>query len=142
MDTSHIGPQTAGRPSPPPKRMNSEQEIEFTKAFGKLDEGTLITRVHPLLPCILQLPTESEFFINNLLVRIHFIIVMIRWTGLAPWEFDARQRLPLIVREALLDYYFFAPKMSESELEGRWVEAQRRERETRAWSAPAAPGEG
>jgi len=31
---------------------------------------------------------ESEFFIDNLLVRIHFIIVMIRWTGLAPWEFE------------------------------------------------------
>jgi len=27
---------------------------------------------------------EREFFIVNLLVRIHFIIVMIRWTGLAP----------------------------------------------------------
>ena len=31
---------------------------------------------------------EREFFIDNLLVRIHFIIAMIRWTGLAPWEFD------------------------------------------------------
>ena len=30
---------------------------------------------------------EREFFIDNLLVRIHFIIVMIEWTGLAPWEF-------------------------------------------------------
>ena len=29
---------------------------------------------------------EREFFIDNLLVRIHFIIVMIMWTGLAPWE--------------------------------------------------------
>jgi len=29
---------------------------------------------------------KREFFIDNLLVRIHFIIVMIRWTGLAPWE--------------------------------------------------------
>jgi len=29
---------------------------------------------------------ERKFFIDNLLVRIHFIIVMIRWTGLAPWE--------------------------------------------------------
>ena len=28
---------------------------------------------------------EREFFIDNLLVRIHFIIVMIRWAGLAPW---------------------------------------------------------
>ena len=31
---------------------------------------------------------EREFFIDNLMVRIHFIIVMIRWTGLAPWEFE------------------------------------------------------
>ena len=25
---------------------------------------------------------------GNLLVRIHFIIVMIRWTSLAPWDFE------------------------------------------------------
>ena len=25
---------------------------------------------------------------DNLLVRIHCIIVMIRWSGLAPWEFE------------------------------------------------------
>jgi len=31
---------------------------------------------------------EREFLIDNLLVRIHFIIVMIRWTGLAPWAFE------------------------------------------------------
>ena len=31
---------------------------------------------------------EREFFIDKLLVRIHLIIVMIRWTGLAPWEFE------------------------------------------------------
>ena len=31
---------------------------------------------------------EREFFIDNLLVRIHFIIVRIRWTGLAPWAFE------------------------------------------------------
>jgi len=31
---------------------------------------------------------ERKFFIDNLLVRIHFIIVMIRWTGLAPWKFE------------------------------------------------------
>ena len=29
---------------------------------------------------------EREFFIDNLLVRIHFIIMMIRWIGLAPWR--------------------------------------------------------
>ena len=33
-------------------------------------------------------PIEREFFTDNLLVRIHFIMVMIRWTGLAPWEFE------------------------------------------------------
>ena len=26
---------------------------------------------------------QREFFIDNLLVRTHFIVVMIRWTGLA-----------------------------------------------------------
>ena len=31
---------------------------------------------------------EKELFIDNLLVRIHFIIVMIGWTGLATWEFE------------------------------------------------------
>jgi len=29
-----------------------------------------------------------DFFIDNLLVRVHFIIVMVSWTGLAPWEFE------------------------------------------------------
>ena len=32
---------------------------------------------------------QMEFFIDNLLVRMHFIIVMIGWTGLAPWEFES-----------------------------------------------------
>jgi len=32
--------------------------------------------------------SEREFVIDDLLVRIHFIIVMIRWTGLAPWDFE------------------------------------------------------
>ena len=33
-------------------------------------------------------PKEAEFLIDNLLVRIHSIIEMIWWTGLAPWEFQ------------------------------------------------------
>jgi len=33
-------------------------------------------------------PAERELCIDNLPVRIHFIIVSIRWTGLAPWEFE------------------------------------------------------
>ena len=35
-----------------------------------------------------QTPQQGEFFIDKLLVRVHLIIVMIRWTGLAPWEFE------------------------------------------------------
>jgi len=31
---------------------------------------------------------KREPFIDNLLVRFHSIIVMIRWTGLAPWDFE------------------------------------------------------
>ena len=31
---------------------------------------------------------ERDLFIDNFLVRIHFIIEMIQWTGLAPWEFE------------------------------------------------------
>ena len=36
--------------------------------------------------CSLQ---EREFFIDNLLVRVHLIIEMIWWNGLAPWEFES-----------------------------------------------------
>ena len=32
--------------------------------------------------------SQVERVIDNLLVRIHFIIVLIRWTGLASWEFQ------------------------------------------------------
>jgi len=31
---------------------------------------------------------KREFFIDNLPLRNHFIIVMIRWSVLAPWEFE------------------------------------------------------
>jgi len=39
--------------------------------------------VHPR-----QKAREREFFFDNLLVRFHSSIVMIRWTGLASWEFE------------------------------------------------------
>ena len=39
-------------------------------------------------PGLLVSTREREFFIDNLLVRIHYIIVMFRWTGLAPWELE------------------------------------------------------
>ena len=39
-------------------------------------------------------PGGTELFIDNLLVQIHYIIVMIRWTGLAPWEFELLENDP------------------------------------------------
>ena len=33
--------------------------------------------------------TEREFFLDNLLVRIHLNRARIGWTGLAPWEFES-----------------------------------------------------
>jgi len=49
------------------------------------ERGTPVMQVLP--PCLERLRAR-KFCIDNLLVRIHFIIVMIRWTGLAPWEFE------------------------------------------------------
>jgi len=52
----------------------SDTKVYEPKVRARLGHGTL--------------PSQREFFIYNLLIRIHFIIVMIRWTGLAPWEFE------------------------------------------------------
>ena len=41
---------------------------------------------------------EREFFIDNLLVRIRFIIVMIRWTDLVPWDFECGYEVEQHVR--------------------------------------------
>ena len=35
-----------------------------------------------------HLHPEGNFFIDNLLVRMHFVVEIIWWTGLAPWEFQ------------------------------------------------------
>ena len=41
----------------------------------------------PAPPPAHRVGADREFLIDNLLVRVHCIIVMIQWTGLAPWEF-------------------------------------------------------
>ena len=40
-------------------------------------------------------PEQRPTALAALQVRIHFIIVMIRWTGLAPWEFESRFQVAL-----------------------------------------------
>ena len=49
----------------------------------------------PTLPTSPDTCRERELLIDILLVRIHYIIVMIKWTGLAPWEFELHRRPPL-----------------------------------------------
>jgi hypothetical protein len=34
--------------------------------------------------------TNKEFVVDNPLFRIHLTILTIKWTGLAPWEFEFR----------------------------------------------------
>jgi len=57
---------------------------------GMVPEGAsdLLGRVADPVPREDRHTCQREFFIDNLLVRIHFGIVMIRRTGLAPWEFE------------------------------------------------------
>ena len=66
----------------------------------------LITSAYSGRDCVKSLRSsytsrERQFFTDNLLVRIPFIIVMIRWTGLAPWEIEfpfragTARRLPI-----------------------------------------------
>ena len=50
-------------------------------ATSNIHPPLTFTNIYPQHP-------EREFFIDNRLVRTHFIIVMIRWTGLAAWEFE------------------------------------------------------
>ena len=78
-----------------PWSLGSLQETDL-----EADSGAIVKVLHrpeqdPRPGCRELVPREREFFIDNLLVRIHFIIVMIWWTGLAPWEScTGRSRIP------------------------------------------------
>jgi len=56
----------------------------FTEMCSGSEAGSYCQRRNHL--AYHHLHPERDSFIDNLLVRIHFIIVMIRWTGLAPRE--------------------------------------------------------
>ena len=55
--------------------------------------GVLLWARYPCTPLTpipgTPLQVKSEFFIDNLLVRVHVIIVMIKLTGLATREFES-----------------------------------------------------
>ena len=57
--------------------------VEGEGAWEKREESAVAT---PASLRICPPETEREFFVDKLLVRIHFVIMMIRWTGLAPLE--------------------------------------------------------
>ena len=59
---------------------NKEEEKTDRVVLVSLDERERLLARKPV--------REREFFIHKLLVRIHLVIVMIRWTGLAPWEIE------------------------------------------------------
>ena len=59
--------------------------------------------------------SKRELFIDNLLVRIHFIIEMIRWTSLAPWDFEFR--FPGSLTSTFLHRSNIAFRVAEMELE-------------------------
>ena len=46
------------------------------------------SRVQLRQPLTCGASAEKELFIDNLLVRVCFIIVMITWTGLTSWELE------------------------------------------------------
>ena len=55
---------------------------------SQISVGNRVGPTHTRSSRAYTLPTEKESFIDNLVVRIHFIIVTIRCTSLAPWEFE------------------------------------------------------
>ena len=55
-----------------------ERELEVSPDVPEPEQHRHLPEAHP----------GGEFFIKNVLVRIHFVIRMILWTGLAPWEFE------------------------------------------------------
>ena len=75
---------TSGTDRPPSGRMRPLQGRQ-----ARLRTDRLGPPGDSLLPLGVRVcGKEREFFTDNRLVRNHFIIVMIRWTGLASWELE------------------------------------------------------
>jgi len=88
------GAVSGRRPPGRQRHPRSRACCTFSRGLGQTFRGSLRARARG---CVLspalgtyQAPktSEKELFIDNLLARVHLIIVMIRWTGLAPWELE------------------------------------------------------
>ena len=75
-----------GTPPPTPYPELSSSNPQQVTSF----EGIVIFCGHtpPHTLSIAARSSSINFAVNNLLVRIHFLIVIITWTGFAPWEFE------------------------------------------------------
>jgi len=64
--------------------------LAFFRGHLIAQRGVEISRLERQPACYLQgnIAERGEALIHNLVVRIHSIIEVILWTGLAPWEFE------------------------------------------------------
>ena len=75
-------------------------------------------------PRVVQVPPpKRDFCIDNILVRINFIIAMIGWTGLAPWEFDSIFLVALLLPSCASSTSFcqFSPTPLHDSHKGRFL---------------------
>ena len=56
---------------------------------SRMEEGILCSIIY-VCAHVVRVEQEREIFIDDVLVRIYFIIVMIKRTFLVPWEFGGR----------------------------------------------------
>jgi len=68
--------------------IHSAKVLTLGESQHPVDSAPWVIDSAPCCFCRLSNLGEREFCIDNLLLRIHFIIEMIWWTGLASWEFD------------------------------------------------------
>ena len=68
------------------RKMESETQIPEDEARNTNPEGQNPRRARNLLARVI-FRKEREFFVDNLLVRVHHVDQMTWMTGLAPWKF-------------------------------------------------------
>jgi len=78
--------RTSGKGSPPHPEPSSLTGKDWVDEKTGVPMSMAAQRTQSLLQA--QVPPPRERVLDNLLVRVHFIFVMIRWTGLAPWEVE------------------------------------------------------
>ena len=79
-----------GKPScTPHARVRSLRERDFL-----IDNLLKEFFIENLLDFFVQNPLERDFFIANLLLRIHCVTEMIQWVGHVPWSPAARTGVP------------------------------------------------